>query len=168
MKIFNGTNKKAVIGTLILVVLLLVSYLVYTKHKDLGVSVQTVPVQSNLGLESTSYPVGSYKVFVEQIGGAGSKVQPKISVYNAINGDSLRPVEDYVYYSFYSNKNPNDALAINCANIKAYYPVDEKSTSNSTLWKNPYNTNHDPNTDSAISIYLEKEINNLSFVCVPR
>jgi len=117
------------------------------------------------------YPIGSYKVFLEQSGNTGSVIAPKFSVYNAVSGEEIKSIDSYVFYKFFGTKIKDDSISVNCANPQAYYPSEPKSTSGNelTIWGNSaINPNNDPSLDTSIDMYLDKDVNNLSFICIPR
>jgi len=118
--------------------------------------------------DKTAYPVGSYNVFITQTGGIGSIIQPKIKVYNANTGSELKPAENYVYYMYFAQKTSGDTLSSYCAlnSLSSFHPVNVKSTSGNNISQVP-NIGKDPKSDNSINMLLDKDENDLSFVCIP-
>ena len=172
-------NSKYIYAIIVLVIILITGYFLFNNRKptaEINSSITTNPtitsIKSDQDLKNptdkTSYPVGSYNVFITQTGGIGSTIQPKIKVYNANTGSELKPVENYVYYMFFAQKTSGDTLSSYCAlnSLSSFHPINVKSTSGNNISQVP-NIGKDPKSDNSINMLLNKDENNLSFVCIP-
>ncbi len=174
------------VGILIIVVLYTTSK--SSKKEDVIPNTTTPQTQTKPKDTSTkTYPVGSYSVFITQTGGIGSVVQPKVKVYNASTGSELKPADNYIYYMFFAKKTSGDTLSSYCSlnSLSSFHPVDIKSTSGNSISyiskdlivefpavkdqvssvPNPQQSN--PKSDNSINMFLDKDENDLSFVCIP-
>lgn len=164
-------NNKYIYAIIVLVIILVAGYFLSNNKKlttetisDVATKPAITTIKSEQDLKNptdkTAYPVGSYKVFIEQYGKVGSSIPPKIKVYNANTGSDLNPVEDYVFYKFWGVKKSEDAIAVYCLPMAQYDPTEVKSASDSEI--------HMPPVSSSLDMYLDHDTNYLSFVCVPK
>ena len=170
-------NKSIIVILCVVVVILIVVFSSNSKsskqsQQDTNIKPLITSIKSDQDLKNptdkTAYPVGSYNVFITQTGGKGSTIQPKIKVYNSNTGSELKPAENYVYYMFFAQKTLGDTLSAYCAlnSLSSFYPINVKSTSGNNISQVP-NIEKDPKSDNSINMLLDKDENNLSFVCVP-
>lgn len=178
-KINSMKNNKYIYAIIVLVIISVAGYFLFNNKKitteiNSGISekpaITTIKSEQDLKnpTDKTAYPVGSYNVFITQTGGIGSTIQPKVKVYNSNTGTELKPAENYVYYMFYAQKTSGDTLSAYCAlnSLSSFHPINVKSTSGNKISSVP-NTDNDPKSDNSINMLLDKNENNLSFVCIP-
>lgn len=172
-------NNKYIYVVIVLIIILITSYFLFKNKRplaEINSDITTNPTITSIKsdqdsknpTDKTAYPVGSYNVFITQTGGIGSTIQPKIKVYNSNTGAELKPAESYVYYMFFAQKTSGDTLSAYCSlnSLSSFHPVNVKSTSGNNL-SSDETVKDNPKADNSINMLLDKDENNLSFVCVP-